>query len=119
MTDSRSARPSARRGKVWQRGCIMLCVFCKTKKRVEEAMSIQKKSLISTLKTAKKANVASDAKGEKIASMRVPYMKSAVVSTKNLSGKAAASAKVSFKSVKSAKAASFKSAKANFTKVAL
>ena len=39
-------------------------------------MSIQKKSLISTLKTAKKANVASasthevDAKGGKVASMR-------------------------------------------------
>ena len=38
-------------------------------------MSIQKKSLISTLKTAKKANVAStshevDAKGAKVASMR-------------------------------------------------
>jgi len=39
--------------------------------RVEEAMSIQKKSLINTLKTAKKANVAKDAKGEKIASMRL------------------------------------------------
>jgi len=41
-------------------------------------MSIQKKSLISTLKTAKKANVASssgtneiDAKGAKVASMRL------------------------------------------------
>src|SRR5262245_64623294 len=107
MTDSRSARPSARRGKVWQRGCIMLCVFCKTKKRVEEAMSIQKKSLISTLKTAKKANVASDAKGEKIASMRVPYAKAAV------------SSKMSFKSLKSAKAATLKSAKNASFKVAL
>jgi len=75
-------------------------------------MSIQKKSLISTLKTAKKANVASDVKGEKIASMRVPYAKAAVT------------AKVSFKSLKaatlkSAKAATLKSAKASFTKVAL
>jgi hypothetical protein len=38
-------------------------------------MSIQKKSLISTLKTAKKANVASshegEAKGSKVSSMRV------------------------------------------------
>jgi hypothetical protein len=76
-------------------------------------MSIQKKSLISTLKTAKKANVASDAKGEKIASMRVPYAKAAV------SAKTVGSAKVSFKNMKSTKAASFKSAKANFTKVAL
>jgi len=47
-------------------------------------MSIQKKSLISTLKTAKKANVASDAKGEKIASMRI-------VSAKGLRTKAAVS----------------------------
>ena len=45
-------------------------------------MSIQKKSLISTLKTAKKANVASantheaDAKGAKVASMRVATMSS-------------------------------------------
>lgn len=44
-------------------------------------MSIQKKSLISTLKTAKKANVASssaneiDAKGAKVASMRVGHLK--------------------------------------------
>ena len=62
-------------------------------------MSIQKKSLISTLKTAKKANVASDAKGEKIASMRV-------------SAKAIGSAKMFAKSLKSARATSFKSAKA-------
>jgi hypothetical protein len=39
--------------------------------RVEEAMSIQKKSLINTLKTTKKANVAKDVKGEKIGSMRI------------------------------------------------
>ncbi len=44
-------------------------------------MSIQKKSLISTLKTAKKANVASsstnevDAKGAKVASMRQANLK--------------------------------------------
>jgi hypothetical protein len=40
-------------------------------------MSIQKKSLISTLKTAKKANVAStgefDAKGSKVASVKMNY----------------------------------------------
>ena len=34
-------------------------------------MSIQKKSLISTLKTAKKANVAGEVKSEKMASMRM------------------------------------------------
>jgi hypothetical protein len=59
-------------------------------------MSIQKKSLISTLKTAKKANFAgkSDAevKGEKIASAR-------------LSAKALATAKMSAKSAKSFKSA--------------
>lgn len=81
-------------------------------------MSIQKKSLISTLKTAKKANVASDVKGEKIASMRVPYAKAAVTA------KVSVSAKGSFKSLKaatlkSAKAATLKSAKASFAKVAL
>ncbi len=43
-------------------------------------MSIQKKSLISTLKTAKKANVASsthevDAKGAKVSSMRLQHGK--------------------------------------------
>jgi len=53
-------------------------------------MSIQKKSLISTLKTAKKANVASDAKGEKIASMR-------------LSARAIGNMKMSAKSAKSFK----------------
>jgi hypothetical protein len=72
-------------------------------------MSIQKKSLISTLKTAKKANFAgkSDAevKGEKVASMRVPSAKSA------LNAKTMASARASFKS---AKAHTLKSAKANF-----
>jgi len=47
-------------------------------------MSIQKKSLINTLKTAKKANVAKDAKGEKIASMR-------------LSGKTASSLRPSYR----------------------
>ena len=74
-------------------------------------MSIQKKSLISTLKTAKKANVASDVKGEKIASMRVP-------SAKAVSAKTLASAKASFKaSFKSASAKSLKSTKANFLKV--
>jgi hypothetical protein len=47
-------------------------------------MSIQKKSLISTLKTAKKANVASgsahevDAKGSKVASMRIQHAKNSI-----------------------------------------
>ena len=77
-------------------------------------MSIQKKSLISTLKTAKKANVASDTKGEKIASMRVPSMKT--VSTKQVSAKTVGTAKMSFKSTK---AATLKSAKAATLKVAL
>ena len=82
-------------------------------------MSIQKKSLISTLKTAKKANVASDTKGEKIASMRVPYAKAAV-SSKQVSAKTVGTAKASFKaSFKSVSAKSLKSAKASFTKVAL
>jgi hypothetical protein len=54
-------------------------------------MSIQKKSLISALKTAKKANVASagthdvDSKG--VASMRLQHPR-AVVSTKNVAPKA-------------------------------
>ena len=72
-------------------------------------MSIQKKSLISTLKTAKKANFAgkSDAevKGEKVASMR---MQNAKVT---LNGKSMASSKLSFKS---ARAQYLKSAKANY-----
>jgi sulfite reductase alpha subunit-like flavoprotein len=61
-------------------------------------MSIQKKSLISTLKTAKKANVAStsshevDAKGSKVASMRLSNR--AVVSTKQAAPKSSA---ISFK----------------------
>ena len=45
-------------------------------------MSIQKKSLISTLKTAKKANVAgshdSEAKGSKVSSMRVVAPRAAI-----------------------------------------
>jgi hypothetical protein len=94
----------------------MACVFHKTKKRVEEAMSIQKKSLISTLKTAKKANVASDAKGEKIASMRVPFAKAAVSAKASVSAKTVGTAKMSFKSTK---AATLKSAKAATLKVAL
>ena len=78
-------------------------------------MSIQKKSLISTLKTAKKANFAgkteADVKGEKVASMRAPSAKSA------FNARSVGSTKVSFKSfraqsLKSAKAQSFKSAKA-------
>jgi hypothetical protein len=48
-------------------------------------MSIQKKSLISTLKTAKKANVASsstqevDAKGAKVASMSIRHSKKGII----------------------------------------
>ena len=57
-------------------------------------MSIQKKSLISTLKTAKKANVASDAKGEKIASMRLSAKN--LMSAKGLKTKA-----ISLRSLKS------------------
>jgi len=50
-------------------------------------MSIQKKSLISTLKTAKKANVAStshevDAKGGKVASMRIALPRTAATTMK-------------------------------------
>jgi len=62
-------------------------------------MSIQKKSLISTLKTAKKANVAStsshegDAKGSKIASMRLSN-RAVVTSTKQVAPKSSA---ISFK----------------------
>ena len=61
-------------------------------------MSIQKKSLISTLKTAKKANVASsthevDAKGAKVSSMRLAHNK--IVFAK-ASGKTFKSAKVGF-----------------------
>ena len=60
-------------------------------------MSIQKKSLISTLKTAKKANVAStsheiDAKGSKVASMRLSNR--SVVSNKQAAPKNSA---ISFK----------------------
>jgi len=59
-------------------------------------MSIQKKSLISALKTAKKANVASshdvDAKGAKVSSMRHVSNKK-MVSAKNVSAKASVSAK--------------------------
>jgi hypothetical protein len=75
-------------------------------------MSIQKKSLISTLKTAKKANLASDVKGEKIASMRMPSAKAAV------SAKTVGSAKMFAKSLKSTKATSLKSAKATSLRMA-
>ena len=68
-------------------------------------MSIQKKSLISTLKTAKKANVASDVKGDKIASMR------------GVSAKAVGMQKMAAKSFKSLRSNSYKSFKANSTKV--
>ncbi len=78
-------------------------------------MSIQKKSLISTLKTAKKANVASDVKGEKIASMRVPYAKAAVTAKASVHAKTFASARA----LKSLKALNLKSAKAASAKVSL
>ena len=65
-------------------------------------MSIQKKSLISTLKTAKKANLAGEVKSEKIASMR------------QVSGKATATAKAQFKTLK---AYTLKSAKTASTRV--
>jgi hypothetical protein len=84
-------------------------VFRKTKKPVEETMSIQKKSLISTLKTAKKANVAGEVKSEKISSMRVPYAKAAVSAKASLSAKTVASTRASFKTLKST---NLKSAKA-------
>jgi hypothetical protein len=77
-------------------------------------MSIQKKSLISTLKTAKKANVASggtheaDTKGAKVASMRL-NMKSAIVSARAVQAKSLKSLKSnSAKSLKSLKSASSK-----------
>jgi hypothetical protein len=58
-------------------------------------MSIQKKSLISTLKTAKKANVASantheaGAKGAKVASMRVVASKAIAQKTLKVQMKSA------------------------------
>jgi hypothetical protein len=61
-------------------------------------MSIEKKSLISTLKTAKKANVAStshevDAKGAKVASMRYVSPKATI------SGKTVASNRKALRSL--------------------
>ncbi len=67
-------------------------------------MSIAKKSLISTLKTAKKANVAgahdTDTKGAKISSMRMPTTKATLKATLKSTTKASlkATAKSSFKS---------------------
>jgi hypothetical protein len=55
-------------------------------------MSIQKKSLISTLKTAKKANVAGhevDAKGAKVASMRLVASKAIAQKTLKVQMKSA------------------------------
>ena len=69
-------------------------------------MSIQKKSLISTLKTAKKANVASahelDTKGSKVSSMKVAHNK---IFLKGAKGASLKSAKVAI-STKSARSAS-------------
>jgi hypothetical protein len=65
-------------------------------------MSIQKKSLLSTLKTAKKANVATattheaDAKGAKVASMRV-------VNSKKMGNLRATTTLKTFKTVSSKK----------------
>ena len=57
-------------------------------------MSIAKKSLISTLKTAKKANVAgahdTDTKGAKISSMRMPTTKAMLKATTKATTKATA-----------------------------
>ena len=73
-------------------------------------MSIQKKSLISTLKTAKRANVASrntsdgEAKGSKVASMRL-------TSTRQIAPKAGVmmkSTKISAKTATSAKSSTTK-----------
>ena len=68
-------------------------------------MSIQKKSLISTLKTAKKANVASgsahevDAKGSKVASMRIQHAKNTISLKKNASLKTLSLRQVSNKMI--------------------
>jgi hypothetical protein len=74
-------------------------------------MSIQKKSLISTLKTAKKANIASahdvDAKGAKVASMRMVSNKNMNLKSSNLRSLKAFSQKSAKVNLKSAKA-SFK-----------
>ena len=74
-------------------------------------MSIQKKSLISTLKTAKKANVASDVKGDKIASMRGVTAKAAVTAKLSVSAKTVGTTKMAAKSLKSLKSANYKSLK--------
>ena len=74
-------------------------------------MSIQKKSLISTLKTAKKANVASgsaheiDTKGSKVASMRQVQAKATVHARSTVHAKNSINAKssVSAKNVVNAK----------------
>jgi hypothetical protein len=95
-----------------------LCLTQRQKnfKAGSSAMSIQKKSLISTLKTAKKANIASahelDAKGAKVASMRMTSNKS--INTKTVSAKGSASLR-SFKALsqKSSKV-NLKTAKASF-----
>jgi hypothetical protein len=78
-------------------------------------MSIQKKSLISTLKTAKKANVAStgghevDAKGSKIASMRLTSARQAITAKTGSSLKTTMkSTKLSAKTLTSSRAATTK-----------
>jgi hypothetical protein len=71
---------------------ILPAVMAKICQAESPQMSIQKKSLISTLKTAKKANVASssthevDAKGARVSSMRMP--RTAGVSMKSFKFKA-------------------------------
>ena len=79
-------------------------------------MSIQKKSLISTLKTAKKANVASDVKGDKIASMRGVSAKAGVTAKLALSAKNVGMQKMVAKSFKSLKSNSHKSFKVSSAK---
>lgn len=79
-------------------------------------MSIQKKSLISTLKTAKKANVASDVKGDKIASMRGVTAKAGVTAKLSVSAKTVGMQKMAAKSFKSLRSNSYKSFKANSSK---
>ena len=79
-------------------------------------MSIQKKSLISTLKTAKKANVASDVKGDKIASMRGVTAKAAVTAKLSVSAKTVGMTKMAAKNLKSLKSANYKSFKASSAK---
>ena len=73
-------------------------------------MSIQKKSLISALKTTKKANVAEGAKGEKLTSMKLPAH-SVMSAKKFTSAKKFASAKLVMNAKKFASAKHFSAKK--------